>query len=240
MSYHIDCEIHTHTLMSGHAYGSLREMAEAASKKGLSLIGISDHGPGVPGVCHPAWFGCFDRLCRNIDGVEILGGGELNVMNDGSIWFPERYFDLIDYAIVGIHAQCYEDVGPEKNTDNVISCMKNPKVFFVSHPDSDRLPMNYERLVPAAKELGVALEVNNSSLRFPESRPGCIENYKTMLKLCMEHGCLIVVSTDAHDPAEVGVYEPALSFLAELNFPEELIVNTSAAKLKAFIGMEGK
>ncbi len=238
MSYHIDCEIHTHTLASGHAYGTIREMAAEASKKGLKLLGISDHGPGIPGTCHYFFFSCFDRLCRNIDGVEILGGAELNVMNDGSINFPERGFTWLDYAIVGIHLNCYEDVGIEKNTDNVISCMKNPKVFFVSHPDSNKMPVDYKRLVPAAKEYGVALEINNSSLRFPESRPGCIENYKEMLNLCKELNCPIVVSTDAHDPCEVGEYEPALSFLAELDFPEELIVNSSAEKLKKFIGKE--
>jgi len=238
VKYHIDCEIHTHTLMSGHAYGSPREMAQAAAEKGLSLLGLSDHGPGVPGTCHHAFFGCYDRMCRNVHGVEILGGAELNVLNDGSIYFPENYFKYLDYAIVGIHPPCYEDEGAERNTDNVISCMKNPKVFFVSHPDSDKLPMNYERLVPAAKELHVALELNNSSLLCPSKRPGCVENYRKMLTLCMEHNCPIVVSTDSHDPCEVGVFEPALSFLAELNFPEELIVNTSAEKLKEFIGYQ--
>ncbi len=238
MSYHIDCEIHTHTYASGHAYGTIRENAAFASERGLRLLGISDHGPGIPGTCHYFFFSSFDRMCRNIDGVEILGGAELNVMNDGSINFPDRGFAWLDYAIVGIHLNCYEDVGVEKNTDNLISCMKNPKVFFVSHPDSNRMPVDYSRLVPAAIENGVALEVNNSSLRFPDSRPGCIENYKTMLKLCKEQGCPIVVSTDAHDPCEIGVYEPALSFLAELDFPEELIVNTSAEKLKKFIGKE--
>lgn len=238
MNYHIDCEIHTHTLASGHAYGTIREMAQAASEKGLSLLGVSDHGPGVPGACHHAFFGCYNRMCRNIYGVEILGGAELNVLNDGSIHFPENYFKYLDYAIVGIHSPCYEDEGAEKNTDNVISCMRNPKVFFVSHPDSDKLPMNYERLVPAAKELHVALEINNSSLRFPETRPGCLENYRKMLTLCMEHGCPIVVSTDSHDPCEVGNFDKALQFLAELNFPEELIVNTSAKKLKEFIGYQ--
>ena len=95
MSYHIDCEIHTHTLASGHAYGTIREMAQAASEKGLSLLGISDHGPGIPGTCHPAWFACFDRLCRNINGVEILGGAELNVMNDGSINLLDMSFKAV-------------------------------------------------------------------------------------------------------------------------------------------------
>lgn len=236
MRYTIPCEIHMHTLVSGHAYGSPREMAQAAAEQGLALIGLSDHGPGVTGTCHPNFFACYDRMCRNVHGVEILGGAELNVMNDGTINFPDNYFNYLDYAIVGIHAPIYVDEGAERNTDNTISCMKNPKVFFVSHPDSNRYPYNYERLVEAAKELGVALEVNNSSLRAPDSRPGCVENYKTMLKLCMEKRCPIVVSTDSHDPCEVGHFEEALDLLEELDFDEELIVNSSVEKLKAFIG----
>ncbi|MBQ8598839.1 MAG: PHP domain-containing protein [Oscillospiraceae bacterium] len=236
MKYHIDCEIHMHTLASGHAYGSPREMAQAAAEQGLSLIGLSDHGPGCPGTCSHVFFGCYDRMCRNVHGVEILGGAELNVMNDGSINFPEHYFDYLDYAIVGIHPPVYVDEGAERNTDNTISCMKHPKVFFVSHPDSNKFPYNYERLVPAAKELGVALEVNTSSLRAPQKRPGCVENYKTMLKLCMEHRFPIVVSTYSHDPCEVGHFEETLALLEELNFDEELIVNTSKEKLLAFIG----
>ena len=90
MKYHIDCEIHMHTLASGHAYGSPREMAQAASEMGLKLIGLSDHGPGVVGTCSHVFFGCYDRMCRNVHGVEILGGAELNIMNDGSIYFPEH------------------------------------------------------------------------------------------------------------------------------------------------------
>ncbi len=42
--------------------------------------------------------------------------------------------------------------------------MQNEKVRFVSHPDDDHTPLNYEELVQAAKESHVALEVNNSSL----------------------------------------------------------------------------
>lgn len=240
MSYNIECEIHTHTLASGHAYGTIREMALAASEKNLKLLGVSDHGPGIPGTCHHAFFGCYNRMCRNIYGVEMLGGAELNVLNDGTPYFPEHYFKHLDYAIVGIHPHCYENAGIEKNTDNVISCMKNPKVFFVSHPDDDRMPLDYKRLVLAAKENGVALELNNSSLRFPESRPGCIKNYTEMLKLCMEYSCPIVVSTDSHDPCEVGNFDAAKKFLQELNFDENLIVNTSAEKLKKFIGFTEK
>ena len=36
-------DMHMHTLASGHAYGTIREMAAAAKEKGLHLIGISEH-----------------------------------------------------------------------------------------------------------------------------------------------------------------------------------------------------
>lgn len=36
-------DIHTHTLVSGHAYNTIMEMVQAASEKGLELLGITDH-----------------------------------------------------------------------------------------------------------------------------------------------------------------------------------------------------
>ncbi len=40
-------DIHTHTVASGHAYNTIYEMAQSASRKGLALLGISDHGPAM-------------------------------------------------------------------------------------------------------------------------------------------------------------------------------------------------
>ena len=226
-------DVHTHTLASGHAYGTIRENVEAAKERGMLLYGHSEHGPGVPGTCEPIYFSCFPRLPRFISGMEVVCGAELNVNNGGGFDFPENLFKCLDYALVGIHF--YKDEGREANTDNVISCMKHEKVFFVSHPDSDFTPLNYERLVQAAKENHVALELNNSSFRKQSSRLNCVENYRTMLRLCREYGTYILVSTDAHDPSEVGDFTEAAEFLEEQEFPEELILNTSVEKFKEFI-----
>ena len=46
-------DMHTHTLASGHAYGTIREMAQAAAENGLKLLGISEHAPGLPGTVDP-------------------------------------------------------------------------------------------------------------------------------------------------------------------------------------------
>ena len=50
MRYNSVLDLHTHTLVSGHAYCSLREMAKAASKKGLEVLGITEHAPAMPGT----------------------------------------------------------------------------------------------------------------------------------------------------------------------------------------------
>ena len=41
MNYQYAMDLHTHTVASGHAYCSLREMAKAASDKGLQILGIT-------------------------------------------------------------------------------------------------------------------------------------------------------------------------------------------------------
>ena len=173
---------------------------------------------------------------RDLYGVRILFGSEINVLNDGSLSLEQKYIDRLDYAIVGIHDLCYENAGVKKNTENLIKCMENDKVFFVSHPDDDHNPLDYEMLVKAAKELHVALEVNNSSLLKPDKRINCVENYKTMLSYCMEYGVPVIVNSDAHDPSAVGKVDLAIDLLMEQGFDEELVLNADTERVLEFIG----
>ncbi len=229
-------DMHTHTIASGHAYGTIREMARAAAYHKLKYIGFSEHAPGIPGTADPFYYCNFKVIPRVISGVGILHGSEINVLNDGTLSLEERWIERLDYGIAGIHTLCYEDAGRQKNTENLISCMKHEKIFFVSHPDDDHTPLDYEMLVKAAKEYHVALEVNNSSLLYSYRRLNCVENYHQMLKLCMEYESPIVISSDAHDPSGVANFALAIKLVKEVGFPEELIVNNDVDKLLSFIG----
>ena len=113
--------------------------------------------------------------------------------------------------------------------------MADPKIRFISHPDDSRYPLDYRALVQAAKEYGVALEVNNSSLSPISFRPGCLENYRCMLPLCMEFGVPVIVDSDAHDPAAVGDCRLAIQLLEDIGFDEYLILNTDLHKVKHFL-----
>ncbi|MBQ7220086.1 MAG: phosphatase [Synergistaceae bacterium] len=231
----IVADLHTHTIASGHAYGTIREMAFAASEKKLLMLGITEHAPGIPGTVDPFYYCNLSVIPRELYGVQMLFGSEVNVLNNGTLSLSQKDLDRLDYAIAGIHTVCYEDAGIEGNTDNLIACMKNDKVCFVSHPDDDHTPLNYERLVNAAKKYHVALEVNNSSLKKPEHRLNCFENYRKMLALCMKYEVPVIVSSDAHDPSGVGNFGLAVSLIEQCEFDAGLILNTDIKKVQQFI-----
>lgn len=42
-------DMHTHTISSGHAYSTLHENVQFAKKNGIKILGLSDHGPNMPG-----------------------------------------------------------------------------------------------------------------------------------------------------------------------------------------------
>ena len=233
-------DIHMHTLASGHAYGTIREMAAAARDRGLALIGVSEHAPGIPGTVDPFYYRNLKAVPRLLSGVEVIHGSEINVLAGGKLSLDQELIDRLDYAIVGIHTLCYEDEGIVGNTDNLIACMENGKVRLVSHPDDDHTPLDYPALVAAAKACHVALEVNNRSLLKPAQRLHCYENYRTMLALCQEQGVPIAVSSDAHDPSQVGEFRLARQLLEELRFPDELSLNTDLARLKAFLSLPAR
>lgn len=230
----IELDLHSHTIASGHAYGTIREMAQAAADRKLKLLGISEHGPGVPGTCHTFYFDNLYRVPHELYGVQLLLGSEVNIRDDGSLYMEEKTLARLDYVIAGIHLVCYETGDVEKNTAAVVRAISHPRVNIISHPDDSTTPLDYERLAKAAKEHHTLLEVNASSLRYPARRPGCQENYRELLRWCKHYGAPVVLDSDAHDPSEVGDLDAALRFLEDVDFPEELIMNTSAERVLQF------
>ena len=231
-------DLHTHTIASGHAYGTVEENALAAKEKGLVGLGISDHAPGVDPCTDPLSFVTLCEVPRNIHGINIYYGVENNVTNEGTMTLVESLLTKLDYCIVGIHGTCYQPKSAEENTENLLKCMANPKTFFVSHPDDGYFPLDYERLVLGAKEYGVALEVNSSHIKNPW-RMGTLENIRIYVPLCMKYRVPIFVGSDAHEPSQVGEFSEAVAMLDEMGFDEDLIINNDEEKFRSFIKFKG-
>lgn len=229
-------DLHTHTTASGHAYNSLCEMVRAAAEAGLTLFGCSDHTPAMPGSCEAFHFINFKVIPRELFGVKVLMGAELNIMDfKGTVDLPPDYLERLDYCIASLHPPCIESGTREQNTAAYIHALENPYIHIIGHPDDSRYPVDYEALVSAAKRNHKLLEMNNSSLNPRGFRPGAPENYRVMLELCRRYEQPVIIDSDAHFCTDVGNHRYAHALLQELNFPEELVVNTSLDKLAPYL-----
>lgn len=228
-------DTHTHTLASGHAYSTIRENAQAAAKKGLELLAITDHAPKLWGSCQTIYFQNLKVIDRHAYDVELLMGVELNILDEqGNIDLPLRTLKQMDLTVASLHIPCITPGSREFNTEACINAMKNPFVNILGHPDDPRYPVDYRALVQAAKEQEVLLELNNSSLRPGGSRKNARGFDAEMLKLCMEYQTPIVIGSDAHVDTDIGRHDEALALLEEIGFPEKLVVNRSVEKLKKY------
>ena len=228
-------DLHTHTIVSGHAFSTLHENIQEAAEKGLKFMGTSEHGPEMPNGAHYWYFSNLRIIPRIIKGVEILRGAEANIMNyEGGLDLTPLEVDALDYVIASLHPPCFPYDTMENNTNAILNAMKNPRVTIIGHPDESVYPLDYKKIVTAAKKYDVLLEVNNSSLDPEGFRIGAAENLTIMLKECMKQKVKIILGSDAHIHYDIGNFTRCEALLEKLNFPDELVVNYSEKEIKKY------
>lgn len=230
-------DTHAHTLVSGHAYSTIHEMARAGAGHGLKVLALTEHAPQMPGTCGEFYFENLKVVPREMEGIRLLLGAEVNIMNEkGEVDLDNRILKNLDIVLASIHRPTW-GVGKSKKeiTNAYVNAMNNPYVSIIAHPDDERFPVDYDVLVKHAKRTGTLLEVNNSSLRTDTMRQNAKENIVRMLKLCKEHRVPITTGSDAHVDVDAGGFDLVKQVLKECDFPEKLVVTTSFEKLKTFL-----
>ena len=208
-------------------------MAQAAAGKGLKLLGITEHSPGIPGTCDPIYFRNLHVVPRQMYGIELLLGAEINILdNEGNLDLDEFYLKILDLRIAGIHSLCYKWGTPEENTHGMVQVVSNPYIHIISHPGDGTAKLNFEPIVLAAKEHHTLLEINNSSLKPCRGKVDARSNNLEILKLCRRYDVPVILGSDAHISFDIATYDYALELVNETEFPEALIMNTSVSKFK--------
>ena len=219
-------DIHTHTIASGHAYSTLQEMAKAASEKGLHILGITDHASSIPGSVQPVYFRNTHVIPREMYGVRLLIGAELNILDThGTLDLEDFYYRLMDVRIAGIHKFCWSGGTKSQNTDGMLSAIENKWTDIIAHPGDGVCDLHFEPVVLAAKRTGTLLEINSSSLRPIRNKPTAVANNMEILRLCKRHDVPVILGSDAHISFDIANYQYALPLLRETDFPQELVVN---------------
>lgn len=219
-------DLHTHTIVSGHAYTTLTENINFCAENGIKILGTSEHGPTMPGAPHRWYFGNMRVLPRIINGVTILKGCEANILDEeGTIDMNEHDSRSLDYLIVSLHECCFEPKSKEINTKAVINAIdRYDDIQILGHLGNPNYELDYEAIVKKAKEKNIMIEFNNSSVT-GMSRTGSKSNCLHVAKLCKEYGVKAIFSSDAHYCTYIGQFDESIEMLKSIDFPEELIMN---------------
>lgn len=196
-------DLHCHSKWDG-GVNSIAEMVKSAQDLGYEYLGIADHTKflriehGLDEKKLAQQRKEIDKINKRLQtsgfGFRLLQGAETNILNDGSIDIKDEALKKLDYALAGIHSSFKME--KEKMTERIIRAMKNPYIKIISHPTGriiqrrDEYQIDFDRILRAAKEFKVILEVNS----YPERLDLNDQN----IRRAKELGVKMVINTDTH------------------------------------------
>lgn len=230
-------DLHTHTLVSNHAFNTVTEMARRARELGLFAIAVTDHAPRLPDSPHPWYFSSMRRLPARIEETWVLKGVELNVGDiEGGIDFSPREMERLrfDWVIASIHADAFDrpSLTEDEATRLWLNIAQDPYVDCIGHSESRAFRYDYDTVTKAFAREHKVVEMNANSAVV---RPGNEDNLRALAIACMRNGTKIAVNSDAHSIYNLGQFDSVLPMLQEIGFPEELVVNASRENLIAVL-----
>ena len=232
----VEADFHVHTVASGHAYSTINEIAAEAAHRQLRLVGMTDHGPALPGGPHPYHFMALRFIPKHIGGVRILRGVEANVLGEGKLDLEDQQLAQLELVLAGFHRECgYVGKSQKDNTRAVLATMDKPQVHVICHPGNPEFPLDYEAIARRAAATGTALEINNSS--FSVSRVGSTDNCRRLAGYCAQYGAPVALGSDAHIAQGVGQLDQALAEALQAGIQPEQIVNLTLSSTLAFLGL---
>lgn len=189
-------DLHTHTRFSD-GVGDIRDNIAEAERKGLNIVGISDHIHFFTPHLLNSYISLIEQAKKESE-ITVLTGIEANILPDG-VDITDDFRKKLDYVIASVHL--YFEPGrydeylkliklaiQDENVD-IIGHFGN--VFpYIGHPSMEE----YKEIIELAEEHGKAFEIS-SRYRVPDL---------DFIKLCIRKGVKLTFASDAHRPKDVG------------------------------------
>jgi DNA polymerase (family 10) len=222
-------DLHCHSNWNGGS-NTISEMAAAGQKMGYEYLGISDHTKflkiehGLDEKKLLRQKKAIDSLNKKFKNFRILHGCEANILPDGSIDIKDEVLEKLDFVIAGVHSNMKME--KERMTERIIKAMKNPNVDIISHPTGrilkkrDEYQIDFDKILKAAKEYGVILEINSS----PERMDLDDKN----IRRAKDFGVKMIINTDSHRRDQLKLIEFGVSQARRGWAEKEDIINTQS------------
>lgn len=191
--------LHVHTTWSDGLH-TLREMCEYARNLGYNYIGITDHSQSAfyANGLKP------DRVLAQMDEIDALNaemapfriykGIESDILNDGSLDYPDALLEKFDFVIASVHSNL--KMNREKATERIVKAIENPNTTILGHPTGRLLlsregyPLDWDAVFEACARHKVAIELNANPYR--------LDIDWALIPQAISQGIKISINPDAH------------------------------------------
>lgn len=237
-------DYHTHTLHS-HGLGTVEQNVAAAQRRGLSAVGITDHGPANLfhlGVKAPEVLLSIEKEIRRVEeerlDIQVLAGVEANVVSaDGDLDVPDVLLRDLDLVLVGLHplvhfrstidtlrlgllnlaGRASPSLGRRGRETNTRALEEAVVRHEVDIVTHPGLHVSIDtaRLAAACASVGTALEI---SAGHPFQTP-------EFVRVAREAGAVFAIDSDAHRPEDVGRLDRGVHVAEAAGLPPALVLN---------------
>ena len=196
-------DLHVHTSATdGH--NTVLEMAIAGRSHGLQYLAITDHSRhltvarGLDPLRLARQCDEIDALNENLEGITLLKGIEVDILEDGSLDLPNHVLAKLDLVLGAVHSKF--DLSRARQTERVLRAMSHPHFTMLAHPSGriihERPPYDIDmpRIIREAGRRGCFLELN--------AHPDRLDLLDIYCQMAKEEGVLISVDSDAHSTFE--------------------------------------
>jgi DNA polymerase (family 10) len=192
--------LHNHSTYSDGKH-TLREMAEHCILLGYEYLGIADHSKSA------FYAGGLDMdqvlrqqkeilmLNNELAPFRIFSGIESDILNDGSLDYPDEVLASFDFIVSSIHSSL--GMNRQKATQRLITAIHNPYTTILGHPTGrlllrrDGYPIDHKSIIDACASKGVVIEIN--------ANPWRLDLDWRWVHYALEKGVKLSINPDAHE-----------------------------------------
>jgi putative hydrolase len=232
-------EPHTHSNYSD-GKSSLTQNVEAAIKKGLSSIALTDHGPAhmISGV----WQRKMDAYLKEAkdlkqqykNDIDVLVGLEFNLIDlDGKIDMLDGYESEFEWRVLGSHKSARftslysgftlvyhqflgikHDAILQRSTTAFIKAIEQNRIDMISHLGFVT-KADVGKVAKACEKTGTLIELSGKHVEFSKADAKAVLNTKANF----------ILGSDSHRASQVGVCKKGIDFAINNEIPLDRIVN---------------
>jgi len=192
-------DLHLHTKWSDGAH-TIKQMAEAAKKRGYKYIAITDHSQslkfagGLTEERLKEQVKIIQKLNQELKDFTILSGIEVDIKSDGSLDFSDEILSKLDVVIAAIHSGFKQE--SKVITERIIKAMQNKLVSIIAHPTGrligyrESYQVDINKMMDIAAETRTILEINACPERLDLNDVYC--------RMAKDRGVQLAIETDAH------------------------------------------